>query len=57
LRSRPVHSGHVVSASSLKDWTCSKAWPHSVQAYWYVGTALLGDETDRLALDGFDCQF
>jgi hypothetical protein len=37
LRSRPPHVSHTVSASSVKDWTASKALPHSVQAYWYVG--------------------
>ena len=34
FRSRPLHAGHSLSASSEKDWTCSKAWSHSVQAYW-----------------------
>jgi hypothetical protein len=41
LRSRPVHCGHSVRASSLKDCTVSNPWPHSVQAYWYVGTDVL----------------
>lgn len=35
-----MHSGHTVSESSLNDCTCSKRWSHSVQAYWYVGTAV-----------------
>ena len=34
LAQPPAHSGQTVSASSVKLWTCSKAWPHSVQAYW-----------------------
>jgi hypothetical protein len=34
LRSLPAHAGHSVSASSVKLWNCSKAWPHSVQRYW-----------------------
>jgi len=38
LRSFPPHSGQTVSEGSEKLWTWSKAWPHSVQAYWYVGT-------------------
>src|SRR5690606_655827 len=38
LRSRPWHSGQVVSGSSLKLCTTSRSAPHSVQAYWYVGT-------------------
>jgi hypothetical protein len=35
-----VQFGHTVSESSLNDCTCSKRWSHSVQAYWYVGTAV-----------------
>ena len=30
----PRISGVEGSASSLKLWNCSNAWPHSVQAYW-----------------------
>ena len=41
FRSRAPHCGHTVSASSVKDWTVSKPCPHSVQAYWYVGTDVL----------------
>jgi hypothetical protein len=33
LRNRPWQTGQTVSASSLKLCTCSKACPHSVQAY------------------------
>jgi hypothetical protein len=33
LRSRPVHAGHSVSASSLNFCTTSRGWPHSVQTY------------------------
>jgi hypothetical protein len=38
LRSLPPHVAHVVSASSVNFWTTSVRSPHSVQAYWYVGT-------------------
>ncbi|GAA4952888.1 hypothetical protein GCM10023224_42080 [Streptomonospora halophila] len=38
LRSRPWHSGQTVSESSLKLCTTSIWEPHSVHAYWYVGT-------------------
>ena len=62
----PSHSGQTVSASSLKLWNCSKEWPHSVQAYWYVGIVVVlgwcsgGDRPgprDALALKPFDCQW
>jgi hypothetical protein len=38
LRSRPWHAGHSVSGSSVNFWTTSSGSPHSVHAYWYVGT-------------------
>jgi hypothetical protein len=38
LRNLPPHVPQTVSGSSLKRWTTSLWSPHSVQAYWYVGT-------------------
>ena len=38
LRSLPLQFGHSVSAGSENDCTASSCSPHSVQAYWYVGT-------------------
>ena len=38
LRSLPLQFGQSVSAGSEKDCTASCGLPHSVQAYWYVGT-------------------
>ena len=38
LRSLPPQAGHTVSGSSLNFCTASSRSPHSVQAYWYVGT-------------------
>ena len=38
LRSLPPHAGHTVSGSSVNFCTASSRSPHSVQAYWYVGT-------------------
>jgi hypothetical protein len=39
LRSLPLQLAQTVSASSVNFWTTSVRSPHSVQAYWYVGTA------------------
>jgi hypothetical protein len=38
LRNLPPHAPQTVSGSSLKLCTTSCWSPHSVQAYWYVGT-------------------
>ncbi len=37
FRSSPWQPGHVVSASSLNDWTTSRCSPHERHAYSYVG--------------------
>ncbi len=56
LRSFPVHCGHSVSDASENDWTVSKSWPHSVQAYWYVGNAGPSALVPELALRSVECQ-
>ena len=46
----------------MKLWNCSKAWPQSLQRYWYVGNAPSSIESGlrsspgRLALATGDCQ-
>ena len=58
LRSFPVHCGHSVSEASENDCTVSNSWPHSVQAYWYVGNARSSAARARasLALGALECQ-
>src|SRR3954462_5862694 len=56
LRSRPAHTGHSVRDASENDWTTSKSWPHSVHAYWYVGTDVLLGLVPTLALVTSECQ-
>jgi hypothetical protein len=54
LRSRPPHTVQTVSASSVNFWTASVRSPHSVQAYWYVGT-VSSLVLRRLALAAVNC--
>jgi hypothetical protein len=56
FRSLPVHCGHSVSEASEKDCTVSNSWPHSVQAYWYVGTTSSRCSCQALALLSVECQ-
>ena len=63
LRSLPLQAGHSVSAGSEKDCTLSSCSPHSVHAYWYVGTGpprrysgLGTRRTQGLALAVSECQ-
>jgi hypothetical protein len=58
LRSLPVHCGHSVRDASENDCTVSNSWPHSVQAYWYVGNGVLlrARAGDPLALLAVECQ-
>jgi hypothetical protein len=52
LRSFPPQLAQTVSASSVNFWTTSVRSPHSVQAYWYVGTvsSLIAVPRPRAAL-------
>jgi hypothetical protein len=52
LRSLPPHAPQTVSGSSLKRCTTSAWSPHSVQAYWYVGTR---PPNKALALAAVNC--
>ena len=57
LRSLPVHCGHSVSEASANDCTVSNSWPHSVQAYWYVGNGRsFRRSCQGLALRTVECQ-
>ena len=47
MRSRPLHVGHSVSASSVNFCTTSSWASHSVHAYWYVGTFFLAHRDNR----------
>jgi hypothetical protein len=61
LRSVPLHAGHSVSGSSLKDCTTSRCSPQLRHAYSYVGISTTIPELERcekaeLALGRFECQ-
>ena len=51
LRSLPPQASCTVSGSSLNFWTASNWPPHSVHAYWYVGTDSLPGNSQVSSLD------